>query len=153
MTKLLITIVTMLSLASLGSSSQILEGDMAHKTVSGAVDDTLWIILQNVTGTVPDVADDQPSIRINDEDYEGFFNPEDEQAVGTKEMERLLGQKYSNIRYTVNVRVAGASGNDGTQPYHVSRELFNRILVSIPVRFEASGKPIPSIEKLPEPEG
>ena len=37
------------------------------------------------------------------------------------------------------------------KPYFVSREVFNRILVDRPVRFEASGAPIPTITKLLEP--
>jgi len=151
-TKLLITIVTMLALASLACGSQILEGDVDHKTVTGEVKDTVWTILQNVPGSDPDIVNDRPSIRIKDKDYEVLFTPGDEHAVLTEEMERLLGQKYSNIRYPVNVRVADASGNNGTQPYYVSRELFNRILVDGPVRFEASGGPIPTIDKLLEPE-
>jgi hypothetical protein len=39
-TKLLITIMSILALASLACGSQILEGDMDHKTVSGAIDET-----------------------------------------------------------------------------------------------------------------
>jgi hypothetical protein len=152
-TKFLITIVSMLALASLACGNQTLEGDVDHKTVSGVIEDTGWTILQNVPGTDPDIVNDRPSIRISDEEYQSFFAPEDEHAVITEEMERLLGQKYSNIRYTVNVRLADASGNDGTHPYYISRELFNRILVDSPVRYEASGEPIPTINKLLEPEG
>lgn len=85
--------------------------------------------MQNVPGADLDVANNRPSIRKDDKDSEGLFALEGEHAVITEEMERLLGQKYSNIRYTVNVRIADASGNDDTQPYYVSRELFKHILV------------------------
>ena len=109
--------------------------------------------MQNVPGADLYVANNRPSIRKDDKDSEGLFALEGEHAVITEEMERLLGQKYSNIRYTVNVRIADASGNDDTQPYYVSRELFKHILVDRPVRFEASGEPISTIDKLLEPEG
>ena len=90
---------------------------MDHNTVSGSIEDTGRTILQNVPAHDPDVVDDRPSIRIKDEDYQGFFTSQDEHAVITAEMENSLSQKYSNIRYTVNVRVADAGGNEGTQPY------------------------------------
>ena len=92
MTKLLITIVSILALASLGCGSQVLEGDVDHKTVSGTIDDTAWTILQNLPGADTDVENDRPSIRIDDEDYKGFFTSADEHAVITDEVERLLGQ-------------------------------------------------------------
>ena len=53
---------------------------------------------------------------------------------------------------TLLVHVRLRDGNEGTQSYLVSREVFNRILVDRPVRFEASGAPIPTISKLLEPE-
>jgi hypothetical protein len=155
--KLLIALAAALSLATLACGSEVLEGDVDHKTVSGVIEDTGqdtgWTILQNIPAHDPDVVDDRPSIRVKDEDYQEFFTSNDDHAVITAEMENQLSQKYSNIRYTVNVRVADAGGNEGTQPYYVSREFFNRILVDSPVRFSASGDPIPTMDKLFEPEG
>ena len=153
MSKLLIALAAVLSLATLACGSEVLKGDVDHKTVYGVIDETGWTILQNVPAHDPDVADDRPSIRVEDEDYQGFFTSEDEHAAITAEMENQLSQKYSNISYTVNVRVVDAGGNEATEPYYVSREFFNRILVDSPVRFEASGEPVPTIKKLLEPEG
>jgi hypothetical protein len=150
--KLLIIVAAVLALATVACGSEVLEGDVDHKTVNGEIEDTGWTLLQNLPAHDPDVVDDRPSIRIEDEEYRGFFTSEDEQAVITAEMENHLGQKYSNIRYTVNVRVLDVGGNEATEPYYVSREFFNRILVDGPVRFEASGDPAPTINKLLEPE-
>ena len=83
---------------------------------------------------------------MKDQDFQRFFTSKDEHAVITVEMEKELRQKYSGISYIVHV-----DGDQGTQSYFVSREVFNRILVDRPVRFEASGAPIPTITKLLEP--
>ena len=63
-------------------------------------------------------------------------------------MEQELLQKYSELHYLVHVRLSGVE--QGTQSYYVSRDLFNRILVDRPIRFQASGSPIPKIDKLLE---
>ena len=139
-----------LSLASVACGrSEVVQGEVDHKTVSGVVENTGFTILQNVPGYHRDVVDDRPSIRMTDQDFLGFFTTNDEHAVISVEMESELRQKYSDITYLVHIRLP--DGAEGTQSYFVSREVFNRILVDRPVRFKASGAPIPTINKLMEP--
>ena len=148
MSKLVVTLVMVLSLASVAcGGSKTIQGEVDHKTVSGVVGDTAFTILQNRPAHDPDAVNDRPSILVEDQDFRGFFTSRDEHAVITVEMENELRQKYSDISYIVHVRLP----DGGAQSYFVSREVFNRILVDSPVRFEASGAPIPTINKLLEP--
>ena len=52
-------------------------------------------ILRNVPAYDQDAVDDRPSIRVKDQDFQGFFTSKDEHAVITVEMEKELRQKYS----------------------------------------------------------
>ena len=152
MSKLVVILVMVLSLASVAcGGAKLVQGEVDHKTVSGVVGSTGFTILQNTPAHDPDAVDDRPFILVKDQEFQGFFTSKDEHAVITVEMENDLSQKYSDIRYIVNVRLLDGDGNEGTQPYFVSREVFNRILVDGPVRFEASGAPIPTVGKLLEP--
>ena len=84
---------------------------------------------------------------VKDRDYEEYFLPQDQHAIVSQALEDLMRQKYSEVNYFVNVKVA-SSGDIGTQPYRVSREIFNQMRVGSEVRFRASGAELPEITKL-----
>ena len=147
MSKLVVTLAMVLSLTSVAcGGSEVVQGKVDHNGVTGVAEGKGSTILRNVPAYDQDAVDDRLSIRVKDQDFQGFFTSKDEHAVITVEMEKELRQKYSDISYIVHV-----DGDQGTQSYFVSREVFNRILVDRPVRFEASGAPIPTITKLLEP--
>ena len=118
---------------------------MAHKAVTGVLGDSAYTILQNRPG------EGVTYVVVRDDDYRPYFSPEDRDAVIGEDLERDLAAKYSNITYIVNVRVnvevEGTTG--GTQPFRVSREIFNRMRLEEPVRFRVSGSSgIPRITRL-----
>ena len=147
MSKFVVTLAMVLFLTSVAcGGSEAVQGKVDYKGVTGVVEGKSSTILRNVPAYDQDAVDDRPSIRLEDADFQGFFTSKDEHAVITVEMENELRQKYSDISYIVHV-----DGDQGTQSYFISREVFNRIFVDSPVRFEASGAPIPTITKLLEP--
>ena len=146
-----VTLVMVSYLATMACGGSTLgQGEVDHKSVTGVVEDVAFTILRNVPVYDQDAPNGRPSIRVEDQDFQGFFTSKDEHAVVTVEMENELRQKYSDLSYIVHVRLQ--DGDQGSQSYLVSREVFNRILVDSPVRFKASGAPIPTIRKLFEPE-
>ena len=147
MAKLMIALVLVLSLVAVACvNEELLEGDVDHKTVAGVIDGTSFTILRNIPGNDPDVADPRPFIQVSDPAFSGFFTTGDEHLVITAAMETDLNQKYSDLRYIVHVQVSGAE--QGTQSFYADRDIFNSINVEAPVRFEASGSPIATIDEL-----
>ena len=129
-------------LLSAGCQGSIIDGVADHKAVTGVISDTSFTILIN--GRL----DPEPWIQVKDEDYEEYFLPQDQHAIVSESLEDLMRQKYSEVNYFVNVKVA-SSGDIGAQPYRVSREIFNQMRVGNEVRFRASGAEVPEITKLP----
>ena len=145
--KLIVALVLVLSLAAVAcGNDELLEGDVDHKTVTGVIDGTGFTILRNIPSNDPDVADPRPFIQVSDQEFSGFFTTGDEHLVITAAMETELSQKYSDLRYIVHVQVSGVEQD--TQSYYADRDIFNRIDVEVPIRFEASGSPRPTIHKL-----
>ena len=137
----LLLMVAFLLLLSVGCQGSIIEGVVDHKAVTGVKNDTSFTILINARG------DSEPWILVKDRDYEEYFLPQDQHAIVSQALEDLMRQKYSEVNYFVNVKVA-SSGDIGTQPYRVSREIFNQMRVGSEVRFRASGAELPEITKL-----
>ena len=149
MSRFVVPLVIFLALASAACGrSEVVQGVVESKTVSGTAESASFSVLQNRPAHDPDAVNDRPYIVVKDQDFRGFFTPDDDHAVITLEMENELRRKFSDIGYVVNVRLPR---DGGTQPYFVSRDVFNRMLVDGPVRFEASGSPIPTVRKLLEP--
>jgi len=138
--KLLFAMLIVLSLVAVAcGDAQVLQGDVGNAG---------FTILRNVPARDPDAINDRLSILVKDSDFQGLFASGDEHAVITAEMENQPRWKYSETSYIVNIRLSGV--DQGTQPYFVSREFFNRILVDSPLRFKVSGSPMPTIKKLLE---
>ncbi len=147
MYRFVVVLLAAVSLASVAcGGSAALQGQVDSKTVGGVVESTAYTILSNHPVHGPDAADQRPHILVKDPDYARFFTPADEHAVIAEDMEIELLRKYTDVSYTVNVRLSTDEG--GTRPYLVSRDLFKRIRVDGPVRFESSGAPIPTITRL-----
>jgi hypothetical protein len=140
---ILVTAIMSLLIAALaGCGSDAVEGTVAHKAITGVKDGTTYTILVNK----PD--DGSPRIQVKDEAYEGYFDTGAANAVVTDSLEELMKQKYSEIRYVVNVRANGVQ--DGTLPYYASRDIFNDMMVGSETRFRTSGGDIPRIVEILE---
>ena len=148
MSKLVVTLAMVLSLTSVAcGGSEVVQGKVDHNGVTGVAEGKGSTILRNVPAYDQDAVDDRPSIRVKDQDFQGFFYLQGMSTPSSpSRWRRSCARKYSDISYIVHV-----DGDQGTQSCFVSREVFNRILVDRPVRFEASGAPIPTITKLLEP--
>ena len=87
-----------LSLTSVAcGGSEVVQGKVDHNGVTGVAEGKGSTILRNVPAYDQDAVDDRPSIRVKDQDFQGFFTSKDEHAVITVEMEKELRQKYSDI--------------------------------------------------------
>lgn len=103
------------------------EGIVDHKAITGVKDDTSYTILMNRTSDVG------PLILLKDEDHGGYFSTGDGSVVVSESLEREMKGEYSVVNYFVNVEVDPEGY--GTQPYRVSREIFNNIEVGKNVKF------------------
>lgn len=121
------------------------EGFVAHKSVTGVKDNTSYTILVNRP------ADREPQILVEDEDYKARFSPDDQNAVIGESLEMEMRQKYSEISYLVNVRLTDE--DEGTQPYRVSRQIFNKLRIGSRIRFRATATKLPEIIELLEQPG
>ena len=136
-----ITLLATLALVAACGGGDTIEGVVDHKAVTGVKEETSYTILQNR------LRSSGGSIVLRDADYQQFFSDEDRNAVISEALENALRAEYSDITYLVNVRTELVT--DGTQPYRVTRQLFNQMEVGSTVRFQTSGGgPIPTIRKL-----
>jgi hypothetical protein len=103
------------------------EGIVDHKAITGVKEDVSYTILMNRTSDVG------PLILLKDEDYEEYFSTGDGNVVVSESLEREVKKEYSVVNYFVNVEVDPEGY--GTQPYRVSREIFNNIEVGNKVKF------------------
>jgi len=141
--KFVVSIAAALSLllAACGGGD-VIEGSVAHKTVTGVKDGMSYTVLVNRPG------EGNPWISVEDEDYRGYFAAGDEDAVITESMEQLMLAKYSEVEYLVNVRVA--ADEPGAQTYRASREVFNKAKVGDDLRCRASGAEVAEIVEILE---
>ena len=119
-----------LLLTPLGCQGGTVDGVIAHKVVSGVKDDTSFTILVNYS------QDGRTSIRVKDKNYEGYFSQQEQNATVSESLENIIRQEYLEINYFVNLRVS--SDGEGTQPYRVSREVFNEMRVGSKVTLRSS---------------
>ena len=98
---------------------------MDHNGVTGVAEGKGSTILRNVPAYDQDAVDDRPSIRVKDQDFQGFFTSKDEHAVITVEMEKELCQKYSDISYWGRMAIVD------TKPFKL-RVILQRIFVERP---------------------
>ena len=98
MSKLVVTLAMVLSLTSVAcGGSEVVQGKVDHNGVTGVAEGKGSTILRNVPAYDQDAVDDRPSIRVKDQDFQGFFTSKDEHAIITVDMEKELRQKYSDI--------------------------------------------------------
>lgn len=117
------------------------EGIVDHKAITGVKDDTSYTILMNRTSEVG------PLILLKDEDFEEYFSTGDGNVVVSESVEREVKEEYSSVSYFVNVKVDPEGY--GTQPYRVSREIFNNMEVGTKVKFHWTGSTqLPEIVEL-----
>ena len=107
------------------------EGIVDHKAITGVKDDTSYTILMNRTSEVG------PLILLKDEDYGEYFSTGDGNVLVSESLEREVKKEYSLVNYFVNVRVDPEGY--GTQPYRVSRKIFNNIEVGTKAKFRWTG--------------
>ncbi len=108
-------------------SPVIVEGVVDHKTVIGVKDNVSYTLLVNKP------AYDSPWILVKDKDYVDYFSTGYRNAIVSKPLENEMKKKYSDIAYFVNIKV---SSKEETQPYQVSREIFNKLRINSKVKFE-----------------
>ena len=113
------------------------EGIVDHKAITGVKDNVSYTILMNRTSDVG------PLILLKDEDYDEYFSTGDGNVVINESLEREVKKEYSVVNYFVNVKVDPEGY--GTQPYRVSREIFNNMEVGTKVKFLWTG-----LTELPE---
>jgi hypothetical protein len=117
------------------------EGIVDHKAITGVKDDTSYTILMNA------FSDGEAWIALKDQDYEEYFSTGDGNALVSESLEREVKKEYSVVNYFVNVKVDPEGY--GTQPYRVSREIFNNMEVGTEVKFRWTGSTqLPEIVEL-----
>ena len=127
----------------------IVEGVVDHKTVTGEIENTSYIILINRP------ADDGPWITVEDNEYEEFFLKEDRDAVINKSVEDEMKVKYNTINYLVSIRLTSKDTVNNleagdTLAYFVNRDDFNKVKIDDEVRFEVSKSAPVTIENFLE---
>ena len=139
---LFVALVPLLVIAGLACGTTTSEGVVDHKSIAGYREEASREVLLNRPG------DDGPIIHVEDKDLLGLFATGDEHAIIGDSMAFEIESRYDRVDYIVNIDLASSAGS-GTQPYRVSREVFNQLRVGDTVEFKTKqGGDFPKIEQL-----
>ncbi len=127
MRKLLVScvvLVPILVIVGLACGTTTNEGVVAHQSITGSREGTSQTVLENRPGD-----DGSPFIHVNDKDLLSHFATDEEHLIISDSLAFQIESRYDRVDYFVNMAPASSPGS-GTQPYRVSREVFNQLLVA-----------------------
>ena len=140
---LFVALVPLLVIAGLACGTTTSEGVVDHKSITGSREGTSYTVLENRPSD-----DGSSSIHVEDKDLLSHFATGEEHLIISDSLAFAIESGYDRVDYFVNIDLASSSGS-GTQPYRVSREVFNQLRVGDTVEFKTKqGGDFPEIEKL-----
>ena len=105
---------------------------MALKSIAGVRDGVSQTVLDNRPGDSGSLI-----IHVKAEDLLEYFQTDDEHAIIDDSLAFVIDSRYDRVEYFVIIRSGPAAASE-TQPYTVSRNVFNRLLVGQTVEFEVN---------------
>ncbi len=116
---------------------------MALKSITGVRDGVSQTVLDNRPGDTGSII-----IHVKAEDLLEYFQTDDEHAIIDDSLAFVIESRYDRVDYFVIIR-SGSAATSETQPYTVSRSVFNRLLVGQTVEFEVNDDgEFPTIERV-----
>ena len=136
-------LVPLLVIVGLACGTTTTEGVVAHKSITGSREGTSYAVLENRPSD-----DGSPFIHVDDKDLLSHFATDEEHLIISDSLAFQIESRYDRADYFVNMAPA-SSPRSGTQPYRVSREVFNQLLVGETVKFKTKqGGDFPEITKV-----
>ena len=143
LSSLFVTLAVLTSLVGLACGTDTSRGLVDHKTITGIREGTAYTILIYRSDE-----EGLPALYVKDRGLLDRFSIEEANPVIDDALAFDIESMYEQVTYTVNLRTELATG-PGTEPYKVSREIFNQLQPGAMVRFKAKKDGnIPAITKV-----
>ena len=140
---LVVTLAVLVSIVGLACGSDTSLGLVDHKTITGILEGTKYTILIYRSDE-----EGSPALYVKDQDLLDRVSTEEVNLVIDDALALDIEGMYEQVTYTVNMGTNLATG-PGTEPYKVSREIFNQLQPGAVVQFEAKkGGDFPTITKV-----
>ena len=140
---LFVPLAVLVSIAGLACGPDTSLGLVDHKTITGILEGTKYTILIYRSDE-----EGSPALYVKDQDLLDRVSTEEVNLVIDDALALDIESMYEQLTYTVNMGTNLATG-PGTEPYKVSREIFNQLQPGAVAQFEAKKDGnIPAITKV-----
>ena len=128
---LFVTLAVLMSIVGLACGPDTSLGLVDHKTITGILEGTKYTILIYRSDE-----EGSPALYVKDQDLLDRITIEEVNLVIDDALALDIESMYEQVTYTVNMGTNLATG-PGTEPYKVSREIFNQLQPGAVIQFKA----------------